>query len=262
VWFTDPRLENIFGPNGVQFMADGRTLLLAVTATGPSTGNPFSGALYKLPVRPDGRPGQLELFWRSRPADGPDGIAIARSGNVYVALAGASQILLLSPGGTELARAPANPVENLRLEVPVDSPGSAAFLGERLLVTNHSAILGNPSSWAVLDVFAGEPGLPLYRPFTGARRPRPRIRLRVRPRRVRAGTRRRFRFRATVRRNGKLRALRGARVRFAGRRKRTKRRGRASFVVRLEKPGRRRAVAKKRGFRPGRASVRVLGPPG
>jgi sugar lactone lactonase YvrE len=259
VWFTDPRLENIFGPNGIQLMADRKTLLFAVTASGPATGNPLSGALYKLPVKPDGKPGALSLFWRSRPVDGPDGFAIARSGRVYVVLAGANQILLLSSTGAELARAPATPAENSSTEVPLDAPASAAFLGRRLLVTNHSAIAGNPSSWAVLDVYAGETGLPLHYPVTGARRPRPaaRIRLAVRPRRARTGRWRRFRFRATVRRGGRRRPVRRAVVRFAGRRKRTDRRGRVAFVARYRKAGRKRALARKRGLRSGRAYVRV-----
>jgi sugar lactone lactonase YvrE len=259
VWFTDPRLENVFGPNGIQLMADRRTLLFAVTATGPAAGDPSSGTLYKLPIRLDGGPGALELFWRSRPLDGPDGFAIARSGNVYLALAGANQVVLISPAGDEIARAPATPAENLAMEVPVDAPASAAFLGDRLLVTNHSAIAGNPKSWAVLDVYAGEPGLPLHYPVTGARRPRaaPRIRLTVRPRRVRRGAWRRFRFRATLRRGGRRRAVRGAVVRFAGRRKRTNRRGRVAFVARFRVPARRKATARKRGLRAGKAYIRV-----
>ena len=43
----------------------------------------------------------------------------------------------------------------------MDAPGSVAFFGRRALVTNHSALAGNPQSWAVLDLFAGERGLPL-----------------------------------------------------------------------------------------------------
>jgi sugar lactone lactonase YvrE len=163
VWFTDPRLENVFGPNGIQFV-NHRTILFACSATSPSTGDPTAGALFKLRVHRDGSPGHLRLFWRSRPLDGPDGFAVARSGRVYVALAGANQLLVLSRRGEERARVPATPVENSMMEVPFDGPASAAFLGRRLLVTNQSTFAGNPESWAVLDVFAGERGLPLYRP--------------------------------------------------------------------------------------------------
>lgn len=164
VWFTDPLLENVFGPNGLQFMADGRTLLLAVTATGPSGGDVTSGGLYEIPLRRDGSAGEIGELWRSRPFDGPDGFAIARSGDIYLALAGASQLAVISPQGEELARVPANPFQNSMMEVPFDGPASVAFLGRRVLVTNQSFPAGNPSSWAVLDVYAGERGLPLYRP--------------------------------------------------------------------------------------------------
>ena len=166
VWLTDPRLENIFGPNGIQFVSP-RTILFACTATSPSTGDPTSGALFKVRVRRDGTAGPLRLFWRSKPFDGPDGFAVARSGRVYVALAGANQMLVLSRTGEELTRVPATPVDNAMMEVPFDGPASAAFLGRRLLVTNQTSPLagsGNPEHWAVFDVFAGERGLPLYRP--------------------------------------------------------------------------------------------------
>jgi sugar lactone lactonase YvrE len=167
VWFTDPQLENLFGPNGNQFMADGRTLLFAVSATGPVTGNPVSSALYKLEVLDDGGAGELELFWRSRPFDGADGFAIARSGNVYLALATANQVAVISPQGEELTRIPADPLANAQQEIPFDGPASVAFLGRRALVTNQSFPLGDPASWAVLDVYAGERGLPLFRPSIG-----------------------------------------------------------------------------------------------
>ena len=166
VWLTDPRLESIFGPNGIQFISP-RTILFASTATSPSTGDPTSGALFKVPVRRDGTPGPLRQFWRSRPFDGPDGFAVGRSGKVYLALAGANQIVVISRHAEELARAPATPAENQMMDVPLDGPASVAFLGRRLLVTNQTDPLagtGNPDHWVVFDVFAGERGLPLYRP--------------------------------------------------------------------------------------------------
>jgi sugar lactone lactonase YvrE len=163
VWFTDPLLESAFGPNGIQVMRDGRTLVVADTIGSQSSGHFPAGALYTLPIRSDGRPGPLTELWLSRPADGPDGFAIARSGRIYVALAAANQIAVVSPDGEELTRAPATSAENSSLDVPLDGPASVAFLGRRLLVTNQS-LGGSPSSWAVLDVFAGERGLPLSYP--------------------------------------------------------------------------------------------------
>ena len=165
VWLTDPRFESVFGPNGIQLVDGGRSLLLAVTATFPSPSDPpASGALFKVRLRgPKRQAGPIEQFWRSRPVDGPDGFAVGRSGTVYLALAGANQIAVISPDGEELARVPANPAENAAMEIPLDGPASAAFLGRRILITNQSTA-GNRSSWAVYDLYAGERGLPLFRP--------------------------------------------------------------------------------------------------
>lgn len=51
------------------------------------------------------------------------------------------------------------------LEVPMDMPASTGFLGNRLLMTNQSLFTGNSSSWVVYDIFASEPGLPLFYPL-------------------------------------------------------------------------------------------------
>jgi sugar lactone lactonase YvrE len=183
VWFTDPLLESPFGPNGIQLMADRRTLMFAVTGTGLLGGPPSTGALFKLPIGAGGRPGPLEEFWRSNPLDGPDGFAISSSGHVYLALAGASQLVLISPQGQELQRVPADPAENASRDVPFDGPASVAFLGQSALVSNQSFPRGDSANWAIFDVFAGEPGLPLARPFV--RKPSLSLRLRHRTRRKR-----------------------------------------------------------------------------
>ncbi|MGH7336964.1 MAG: SMP-30/gluconolactonase/LRE family protein, partial [Myxococcota bacterium] len=167
VWLTDARLEGAFGPNGIQFQSDGQTLLFVQTGSQPpGTTDPGTGVLYALPVLAGGSPGELEVLWAGeQPAEGPDGFAIAVSGNLYVALAGANQLLVLSPSGQELARVPATPADNAMLPVPFDTPASVAFHGDRVLVTNQSFFAGNSASWVVYDVFAGEPGLPLFKPL-------------------------------------------------------------------------------------------------
>jgi hypothetical protein len=75
----------------------------------------------------------------------------------------------------------------------------------------------------------------------------PRIRLRVTPRRPHAG-RIRFRFRVSAAR---------ATIRLGGRRVRANRRGRATLRVTFRRPGVRRAVATKRGWRHGVIHLRV-----
>ncbi|HKP88763.1 MAG TPA: SMP-30/gluconolactonase/LRE family protein [Thermoleophilaceae bacterium] len=254
VWFTDARLESVYGPNGIQVMPDGRTLLFVNTGSNPAAGDPTTGRLYKLPIRRDGRPGQLKQFWESRPADGPDGFALGRSGRIYLALAAGAGLVVISPSGQELRRIPASPVENEAQEVPFDGPASAAFLDRRVLVTNQGFPETDEAHWAVLDVFVGERGAPLFRPFVGGRRPR--LRLTARPKRAVVGERTRFRFRVTLR--GK--PVRGAVVRFTGRRAVTGPKGRASMRFEPRRAGLRRAVAVKGRLLPGSTRVRFVSP--
>jgi sugar lactone lactonase YvrE len=161
VWFTDRRLDADIGPNGLGVMPGGRALLLAQTLA--SRRDP-SGRLFELPIRRDARPGRLRTFWRTPGVDGPDGFAIGRSGRVYVALAVANALAVVSPRGRELRRTPATPAANTRLPRPFDGPASVAFRGRHVLVTNQSVARADPRSWAVLDVRVAERGLALLRP--------------------------------------------------------------------------------------------------
>jgi hypothetical protein len=81
----------------------------------------------------------------------------------------------------------------------------------------------------------------------------PHLRISVHPRRVKAGKRISFRFRVTALSKPVRRAL----VRFAGKRARTNRRGRARITVRLGRRGRRGARVSLPGMLPGLAAVRV-----
>jgi hypothetical protein len=88
----------------------------------------------------------------------------------------------------------------------------------------------------------------------------PRLRISYSPHRTRVGRRSRYLFRVRARSasSGKLVYVKGARLRFAGKRLKTDRRGRAHMRHRFHKPGKRRIVATKKGFRRGTARVRVL----
>jgi sugar lactone lactonase YvrE len=176
VWFTDPRLDGAaFGPAGIQFTAgDHRLMVAQFSHLGNDAGeDPTVGDLYEIRLRPSGRPGRMTTLWRSQPNDAPDGFAIARSGNVYVALGGVgrNQLAEISPGGQEIARIPANPLENALMPVPFDEPSGVSFDGRRLLVTNLAYLSGDPESWVIFDVFAGERGLPLHLRHLGRRAP-------------------------------------------------------------------------------------------
>lgn len=167
VWLSDRRLDGgMFGTTGIALAADGTTLLFAQGSSGGSAAltspNATTGKLYSVPIESDGSPGELRQLYESRPGDLPDGFAIAASGRIYVPLVGLpQQIAVLAPDGTEIERFPEQPGSGANgSEVPFDSPSSARFLGTRLIVANQSAVAGDPDNQAVLDVEAGEPGLP------------------------------------------------------------------------------------------------------
>ena len=92
----------------------------------------------------------------------------------------------------------------------------------------------------------------------GSPQARPVVRLRVSPGRARIRVRTRFRFEVRSAIGVTERPLAGAIVSFAGRRVRTDRRGRATLVVRLTRPGTYRAVATRRGHTSGVARVRAI----
>jgi sugar lactone lactonase YvrE len=254
VWFTDPRLDGAqFGPAGILLKPDRRTLLFSTSAGGASDpSSATTGELYTLGIKDNGNPGALSTLWESGPAEAPDGIALARSGNVYMGLVGpnVNALVVIAPNGREIAR-----IRHDSGDPPFDEPASAWFDGTRLIVANDAYISGDASHFALFDVFAGEPGEPIFVPgLSPSQQParakkRARYRLRVRPRRVHAG--RRVTVRVRVTRNGK--AVRRARVKLGRAHARTGKRGRARLHVRLHRgrhavrliTGKRRTLVKK-----------------
>jgi hypothetical protein len=140
---------------------------------GAGAGNPSTGRLLKVPILAGGKAGTLTQFWESGPAEGPDGFAVAKSGAIYVALLVANQIGVIGPDGKERERFPKLALTGANgSAVPFDSPSSVQFLGKRLMVANQSYFTGSAANQAVLDVYAGEPGLRRLIPRT-AGRPKP-----------------------------------------------------------------------------------------
>jgi hypothetical protein len=147
-------------------------------------------------------------------------------------------------------------------ELPADAIANVALVGTHALVTNHAWVVFAPPHWAVLDITPAEPGLPYFRPSV-RRASRPassprRLRLAVTPWRIVAGRRTLLRFRVRVSRAFRLRPVAGALVRFAGRRVRTGRDGRARMLVRVGRAGIRSARATHAGYLPGSTALRVV----
>jgi hypothetical protein len=173
-WLRDPQLDGggEFGETGIELLADHKTLMVGMQSeAGAGAGNPSSGRLLKVTIGADGKPGRLTQFWESRPFDGPDGFAVAKSGNVYVALLVSDQIGVIGPDGSEKERFPTLPVTGANgSPVTFDSPSNVQFLGRRIFVANQSYFQGSAADQAVLDVEVGEPGLKRLIPRTAGPR--------------------------------------------------------------------------------------------
>lgn len=166
IWLADRRLDGMeFGTTGLLLTPDRKALLVAQqTSAGLGEPNPTTGRLYRVPIRRS-QPGALRSVWESRPGDLPDGFGIGRSGAVYMSTAGLSaQIVVIGPDGEEVERFPQTPATGDNgSEVPFDTPSSATFRGRRILVANQ-AYSGRAENHAILDVFVGERGVPVFVP--------------------------------------------------------------------------------------------------
>jgi sugar lactone lactonase YvrE len=164
VWYQDARFDSYFGLNGIAVDPCGTKLYFAMTFSLQPT-SPTLGIIYTLPLQAESpQPSDLQVFHTfAQPASGPDGIRFGASGKLYVALAGANQIGILNPDGSEAAIFP-DPVTNLLLELDgasYDFPASVAFDGKgSLLVTNHPFFTMLPLHWTVLDVWVDDTAAP------------------------------------------------------------------------------------------------------
>ena len=167
-------------------------------------------------------------------------------------LTGSSQIAQLSPDGKEVARFP-DPVANQANSPPLDGPIDVAYHGNSLLVANSAYVSNSSSSWALIDVFVGEPGISTaVHPDIPGPAPKP-LELSVSPTRVAVGKRVRLRFRVT----SIGLAVGGAQVRFGRIHRRSDAHGRASALVVIRRRGAHRVTARKPGYDPAHATFRA-----
>lgn len=166
VWFKDARLLGNpslpFGVNGIRI--DKKTATMFVTVTVRAD---FSGAVLRLPLVDAPTAGDLSEFHVFSPATGlpgPDGIALAKNGRLYVALAGSSQVAVLAPDGSEVGRfsgpaqAPGGGV------LPWANPANIVFndLAGTILVTNHASLVPyDPALFAIFSVKVDDKGVSL-----------------------------------------------------------------------------------------------------
>jgi sugar lactone lactonase YvrE len=163
VWFTDPRLDGPFGPNGVR--VDAKSDRLYFTQTFDANG---AGSVYTLPLVEHPAAADLSVFHAYAPGAGPDGIAFGRSGKLYVALAGYSQISALAPDGSEQARYSGPAQSPAGGTLPWANPANIAFNNRTgsLLVTNHASLTGLPDPsplFAVFDLYVADKSGKLFK---------------------------------------------------------------------------------------------------
>jgi sugar lactone lactonase YvrE len=163
VWYQSAAIDGAFGPNGVRVDANSSKLYFSVTFNAVG-----QGFIYTLPLIDHPTDSDLHLFHTYPSGAGPDGIAFSKSGNLYVALAGYSQISKLGLDGTELA-VYSGPAQGTGGPLAWANPANIAFNDQAgtLLVTNHASLTGLPDPsplFAVFDVYVDEKAGKLFGP--------------------------------------------------------------------------------------------------
>jgi sugar lactone lactonase YvrE len=158
VWYSSAAIDGPFGPNGIRVHPDGDRLYFDVTFT--ATG---LGVVYTLPLVDHPTDADLKVFHTYTAGAGPDGVTFGKSGKLYVCLAAYSQISVLAPDGTEVARfsGPAQDPANPGNPLPWANPANIAFDDEnrRIVVTNHASLIQVPDPspyFAIFDVFVDD----------------------------------------------------------------------------------------------------------
>jgi sugar lactone lactonase YvrE len=157
VWFQDPRLATPFGPNGLRVDPTNRFVYFTLTTDVDGR----SGRVYRLPRVDRPAAGDLEKVHVYEYGEGPDGLAFADSGRIYVALAYASQISVLSPEGVEQTRF-SGPISDA---IPFDGPANIAFSVPGVaFVTNHASTSQIVPHMVLFGLGVDERGGPLFKP--------------------------------------------------------------------------------------------------
>lgn len=163
IWFQDALLEGgglfPFGPNGIRVNPQGTHVYFAVST---SAANPLEGTIYRLPLVAQPNASDLAVFHVFGGFQVPDQLAFGARGELYVSLAVANQIAVLTADGAEIARYGSVPGD----AIPLDNPAGIAFdaRSKSLLIANHALFSGNPANFAVLALAVDDPGAPLFEP--------------------------------------------------------------------------------------------------
>lgn len=161
-WFTSNKLDGVqLGTAGLVLSPDHKALLvMQQTSLGRGEPNVATGKLYRIDLASK----TITKLWESLPMDLPDGFSFSESGKVYIANAGSNQLVVLDQAFAEIERVPALPATGDNgSKIPFDTPSNMTFSGESVLIANQS-FFGNRDNHAILDVYVGEAGLPVFIP--------------------------------------------------------------------------------------------------
>jgi sugar lactone lactonase YvrE len=117
----DGMTEQALTANGIVFDKQGAMLYIADTAR---------GAIWKLALGSDGRPGQPQLMTQSALLEGADGPAFDPQGNLWVAANERNAVVLVQPDGR------AFDVQKNDSKGPLEFPTSVVFVGATAYVSN------------------------------------------------------------------------------------------------------------------------------
>ena len=131
------------GPTGLAFDGAGN---LVVVVQGTLTDD--AGIIYLIDITGDGQPTEPVELARTDPGALPAGIALGQSGQMYLSLSTAGQVLVLGVDGREVARTPT--------QTTIDTPAGIAFHGTDLLVTAQTP--DDPTGGQVVRLPVGEEG--------------------------------------------------------------------------------------------------------
>ncbi len=152
-WFQSKALATgplQFGANGIRVHPQKPELWVAQTQ---------SGDLYALPLVDQPKEEDLRVVHRFGPNTGPDGLAFARSGKLYVTLAYANAVAVLTPTDSGFTE------ERIGGSDPWDAPANIAFTNSgSMLVTNHAIVSRRAENFMVLDVYVNDQGVPVTAP--------------------------------------------------------------------------------------------------
>ena len=148
-WSAAPQWATPFGVSGIAL--DGpSSLIVDVTGNGLSDAASLGtarGAVYRVPIKPDGTAGVPHLLYLTAPGEAPDSFALGASGRIYLCTLLTDQVIVIGPDGREVRRIQSGPGD-----AALDGPAMAAFQGHDLLVTNLTFFTNNPDHQTVVRI--------------------------------------------------------------------------------------------------------------